>query len=339
MADPRELTVIRGDLLSLVDEAYAAGVAKANAASAARIAELEDVADEFAAHMATAHAPVEEPETPEEPEPPVVVPAKTLYGACPLNTPAGAVSVLSKYGVGASVRLFFSGGFGSVTRPSNVSKMHVSWKPAIGSTISDSQVITACGNLRDGDLVEVWHESDVKYRKGQNLAGMLALKNAFHDTVALLRSAGRIPQVLTVNTWAGWSVDSTSSVNPANLHCRADLLGIDMDGLPANENFYQFATRQMGSKFVAAYKAGGYKGWTIGEFCMPSVPSDPAGTRRTTWFRSEVDKISKGVPTAGIPAPHMIAWFDTAGIIGNTEKLLTTTEISAWKALVAQNDG
>ena len=215
--------------------------------------------------------------------------------------------------------------------------MHVSWKPAIGSDITDSQVTTAFANLKVGDMVEVWHESDVKFRKGQDLQGMLAMKNKFHEVVDRLRKAGKIPWVLTVNTWAGWSVDSTSSVNPANLHCRADLLGIDMDGVPANDNFYPFAARQMGAKFQAAYKAGGYKGWTVGEFCMPSVPSDPTGSRRIAWFQSEVAKVSKGVPTAGIPAPEMIAWFDTAGIIGESEKLALPAEVQAWSALVATN--
>jgi hypothetical protein len=33
----------------------------------------------------------------------------------------------------------------------------------------------------------------------------------------------------------------------------------------------------------------------------------------------------------------MIAWFDTAGIIGETEMLSSTNEINAWKTLVADN--
>jgi hypothetical protein len=33
----------------------------------------------------------------------------------------------------------------------------------------------------------------------------------------------------------------------------------------------------------------------------------------------------------------MIAWFDTAGIIGETEKLAAANEIAAWSALVADN--
>lgn len=259
---------------------------------------------------------------------------RTQYGACPDGAPS---SVVSKYGAGASLRLFNSGGFNTPSRPSGVSKMHVSWKPTIGTTITDTQLISAFTNLRDGDLVEVWHETDVKYRKGQDLAGMLGMKNQLHDRVVALRNADRIPNVLTVNTWAGWSVDSTSSVDPSNLHCRADLLGIDMDGIPAAENFYPYAARQMGSKFVSAYRGGAYKGWTVPEFTMPSISSDPTRVRRIEWFRSEVAKISQGVPTSNVPPPHMIAWFDTAGIIGETEKLTTANEIDAWSDLVASN--
>jgi hypothetical protein len=163
------------------------------------------------------------------------------------------------------------------------------------------------------------------------------MKNQLHYRVVALRNAGKIAKVQTVNTWAGWSVDSTSSVNPANLHARADLLGIDMDGIPAADNFYPFVARQMSTKFINAYKAGGYKGWTVPEFTMPAVAVDPTRAKRIAWFQSEVSKISQGVPSAGIPVPEMIAWFDTAGIIGETEKLAAANEIAAWSALVADN--
>lgn len=245
--------------------------------------------------------------------------------------------MVSKFGGDASVRMFVPGGFTTVTRPAGASRVHVSWKPTLGTTITDSQLIAAFTNLKDGDLVEVWHESDVKYRKGGDLAGMLAMKNQFHDRVVALRDAGKIPHVLTVNTWAGWTVDQNSSIDPSNLQARADLLGIDMDGIPASDTFYPFATRQMGAKFVSAYKAGGYTGWTVPEFTMPSVASDPTNAKRVSWFQSQAAAISQGVPSAGVPAPRMLAWFDTAGIIGATEQLTTANEIGAWSNLVADN--
>ena len=259
-----------------------------------------------------------------------------MFGACPtVGSPAS--SVISKYGSGASVRMFVPGGFSTVTRPAGASRMHVSWKPTLGSTITDSQLIAAFANLRDGDLVEVWHESDVKYRKGDDLAPMLAMKNEFHDRVVALRDAGRIPHVLTVNTWAGWSVDSTSSVDTSELHARADVLGLDMDGIPASDSFYPFAARQMGAKFVAAYKAGGYVGWTVPEFAMPAVASDPTNEKRIAWIQSEVARISEGVPASGIPAPLMIAWFDTDGTTILDTGLSTSNEIAVWSAAVATN--
>lgn len=270
---------------------------------------------------------------------PIPTPTGTLVGACPtVGTPSS--SVISKFGTGASVRVFNPDGFASaVSRPTGASKVHVSWKPTIGSTITDTQIVTAFANLWDGDLVEVWHESDVKYRKGDDLASMLAMKNQFHDRVVALRDAGRIAHVLTVNTWSGWSVDSTSTVNPANLHARADVLGVDMDGIPANDNFYPFAERQMGAKFVAAYRAGGYTGWTVPEFSMPAVASDPTNQKRIAWFQSEVARISEGVPASGIPAPLMIAWFDTDGSTILNTALSTSNEIAAWSAAVDNNLG
>jgi hypothetical protein len=262
--------------------------------------------------------------------------ARTAFGACPTAGTATS-SVLSKYGTKASVRIFVPGGLGRVTRPDGASRVHVSWKPALGSTITDAQVIDACTGLRDGDLVEVWHESDVKYRKGGDLAAMQALKAQLHQRVAALRAGGAIAKVLTVNTWAGWSVDSNSNINTAILHAPADLLGIDMDGIPANDDFYPYADQQMGAKLVSAFKAGGYTGWTVPEFCMPSVASDASRAKRIAWFQAEVARIRQGVSGQGVPAPLMIAWFDTAGIIGDSERLTAANEISAWSALVSTN--
>ena len=180
-------------------------------------------------------------------------------------------------------------------------------------------------------------ESDVEFRKGQDLTAMQALKSQFHSRVVALRASGSIAKALTCNTWAGWSVDSTSSVNTSNLHAPADLLGIDMDGIPESDTFYPYAARQMATKFVNSYKAGGYTGWTVPEFCMPSVASDPDRTKRIAWFQSEVAKIRQGLPGQGVPPPLMIAWFDTAGIIGDSERLTAANEIGAWASLVASN--
>ncbi|MGB3763172.1 MAG: hypothetical protein WA966_08115, partial [Ornithinimicrobium sp.] len=268
---------------------------------------------------------------------PTPAPIGTLIGACPqVGSPMS--SVVSKYGTGASVRLFVPGGFKTVPRPVGASRVHVSWKPSIGGAITDTQLISAFSDLQDGDMVEVWHESDVKYRKGADLTGMLAMKNKFNDRVVALREAGRIPNLLTVNTWAGWSVDATSSVNPSNLHARADLLGIDMDGIPTQNNFYPYAERQLGDKFVSAYRAGGYTGWTVPEFSMPAVAVDPTHEKRIAWFQAQVAKLRQGVPAAGVPAPRMIAWFDDDwASTAENDMLHSANEIAAWSELVAGN--
>jgi hypothetical protein len=186
-------------------------------------------------------------------QPPPAV-RKTFIGACP--TPTGGVTgVLARYGAKASIRAFIPGDFAiAVIRPETASHIHYSWKPT--STITDAKVATACKNLLDNDTVEVIHEADVKYRKGASLPAMLAYKNAFHAAVVRLRNAGHIAKVKTCNTLSGWSVDSTAGINPSNFHCNADLLGIDMDGLPAKYDFYPYAARQMSEKFIQMYKAG-----------------------------------------------------------------------------------
>jgi len=260
----------------------------------------------------------------------------TFIGACP-EPNASAAAVLTKYGNGSSIRTFSSGTFGAaVARPAGASNVHHSWKPTLGQALpSDAVIQAAVANLVAGDIVEVWHEADVKQRKGDPLAPMMTMKNAFHAAIVRMRNAGTIPQLRTCNTLAGWTVDSTSNVNPSSpdVLANADLLGIDMDGIPADEDFYAFAERQMGTKFTTAMTNGLYKGWSVPEFCMPSVATDPTSSRRIAWFRDQVAKVRVGVPAAGVAPPVAINWFDFPGIIGESEMLVNAAEVDAWSKL------
>lgn len=287
------------------------------------------------------------------PTPPPPPPSgATRIGACPDGS--NSASVITKYGTGASIRSFSppssSATWAVPARPNGASHVHHSWKPNTLALITDAAIIAAVVNLRDGDCVEIWHESDVKYRSSDIAHGQptalatlqyrMQMKTDFHERIVRLRAAGTIPFLRTVNTWAGWAVDTTSNVNPSNpsIHCGADLLGIDMDGIPANDNFYDYVTRQLRSpKLATAMTVGGYSGWIVPEFCMPSVASDPTRARRIAWFQNQVAVIEQGYAPGNIPSPVAINWFDTTGIIGAAEKLDQPAEITAWSNLVASH--
>jgi hypothetical protein len=280
---------------------------------------------------------------------PAVVLSSTLVGACPDG--GTLASVLTKYGTTASVRGFSPGVFGTaVERPATASRVHWSWKPTLTSTLTDAMLVNAFDNLVAGDMVEVWHESDVKLRNGTftltDFQNAMRLKNDLHSRVVRLRDAGTIPQLRTVCTLSGWTVDQTSTwtaTAPSNVAgagsalSNADVLGIDMDGMAADPAFYDYYARQTGAKFVAAMTAGGYSGWTVPEFCMPSVTGDTNNAGRIAWFQDQVSKLRSGVAGSNLPGPQMIAWFDTAGVIGASERLTGAAEIDAWRQLASAN--
>ena len=138
------------------------------------------------------------------------------------------------------------------------------------------------------------------------------MKNQFHDRVVALRDAGRIPRVLTVNTWAGWSVDSTSSIDPSNLQARADILGMDIDGTPGPTALP--VRRTTDEREVHR----GLQGRRLHRLARARVhhacvAGDPTNVKRIAWLQSKAAKISRAW-SAGIPAPQMVAWVDTAGI-------------------------
>lgn len=290
-------------------------------------------------------------EPPPPPPPPPTV--ATRLGACPANG-QNVASVITKYGTGAAIRAFNSGALGGAqARPAGCSVMHASWKPALGSTISDASIIASFVNLRDGDMVEVQHESDVKYRKDAkaglasalpDLQARLKLKNDFHDSVVRLRTAGSIPDVLTVNTWAGWAVDSGAGspdrMNPV-IHCKADVLGVDMDGIiTTSDAYYDFAGRQLAETRIALFSEGfSYPGgWTVPEYCMPLYQqTDPTAVKRIAWFEEDVPQVIAGLPASGslpkLGAPRMIAFFDFDNLEPD-EGLHLANEIAAWRDLV-----
>jgi len=209
---------------------------------------------------------------------------RTVYGGCPAKggeSLAAQTTVVTKYGKGAAVRQFF----GSTTvapRNPDVSLVHGSWKPSL-TQITETWVTTITKNLKDGDVVEVWHESDKKVTDGAyTYDDLLARKNKFYDTVKKVR-----PGLLVCNTVTGWLMDPKSGKDPSRWGAvQADILGIDCDGIrPTKLPYTNYEDETKAAQaFITKYAASGYRCFSVPEFGCPRIPdADPSGVERAKY--------------------------------------------------------
>lgn len=271
----------------------------------ARIAELEE-----------RPAPAPDP----DPEPP----AGTVFGADATGTTAAAQArVIDKWGSGIAVRQFFTAFSQVAPRDSRIGVVHASWKPTSVSAITETAVRAACANLRAGDVVEVWHESDKKVRDGlYTHSEALARKNRFYEIVKAVR-----PDLLVANTLTGWEAEPGNSATRGNIdkwaEVRADLLGLDCDGIhgyPYPNYDGEIATARA---FLAKFPA--YKGWCVPEFgTSRDAANDASGQVRATWATSYGKKFA----AAGAAYVCLYEYESTPG-----NAFSTAAELSAWRTL------
>lgn len=302
--------------------------------------------------------------TPPDPDPPQINRLQNnYYGACPHNG-ASAASVITKFGVGASIRWFDGNrGFSAIpTRPESCSVFHASWKPLSG-TITASNIISACRNLVDFDVIEIFHEHD---NDGTTMASRITQKEQFHNLVVQLREAGDIPNLLTCCTFTGYAFATENSKDPAFAYAEADILGSDWDGIDSkpyqsfsgagyptnNPIYYDFFAHEY-AETVAFKNRMGYRAWAIPEFgsfrsqAFSGVNSsgatvsasglDANGVVRVAWMADQARKID-----AAADKPYFTMVFDFANRPTITpqphlECLELPNEINFWRDLVAKN--
>ena len=90
--------------------------------------------------------------------------ARTSFEACPPQS-ARPADVVAKWGPGAGVRAFGGDIAGTWRRPEVAGVCHVSAKPPIDVPLDEAAVVAWVAELLPGDMVEVWHELDVKAHK------------------------------------------------------------------------------------------------------------------------------------------------------------------------------
>lgn len=237
--------------------------------------------------------------------------------------------------VAGACERWFDGAAGITLVPARRSKancprVHDSWKILGDPKPTNAQLVAAFAHLLDDDKVEVEHEADVKYRKAAKtnaaaaqteLNNRLGVKNAFFDQVVALRTLGDIPDVDVVATWSVWSFASNGPKDFTKYTCRADVLGVDVDGDDASAGGYTDYTQDPACfERIIAFAASKFGGrWTIPEHSWNNTKVG----ERMPWFK-------KCIPFLMNYNPEELMIFDASGFA----PLLTSGELTELAVLV-----
>lgn len=210
-------------------------------------------------------------------------------------------------------------------------RTHASWKLLGDPVPTDAQTINAFKNLLDHDKVEAEHEHDVKYRQDvnagnpnaeKNLRDRLAIKNAWFDRVERLRTIGNIADVDVVCTMSAWAFQDLGPHDASKYICKADVLGVDLDGDDATVNgFADYADESMLDAIVNCATANYGGRWTVPEH----------GWNKTT-VGNRVVHFKRTIPIIASYGPEEIQIFDNAG----WSPLLNQAELNELRPLVQQ---
>ena len=258
-------------------------------------------------------------------EPPAPAPS-TVIGACPLTggmSAAAGQRVVARWGEGVAVRLFASGGFGTVAPVlPDAGRIIASWKPTLGQPLDRAAVLAALAPLPAGSKVAVWHESDVKVIKGSET---YARMTQAHTEFAAIVRADR-PDLDLVGIVAGYRFAPGQDlarldgyIDPATF----DVLGVDLDGI--TDKYADFRTFIPG---IEAYlERIGKTRWTVPEFGAPRLASDGDGTVRAAWITEQrSDLLTLPNP------PEEICLFESTSYVGT--ELTAAVEQDAWRAMI-----
>lgn len=257
----------------------------------------------------------------------------TRFGASPKHAPPS--SVVAKFGVGASVRIF-SQTIAPPTHPAGASTVHTSFAllnygmsrdqalRAVAAGTYDAQIAAAAKATPAGDSIEIVHEADKKITDGNTTwPVVLAAKNHFYDVAKAAN-----PNVLIANTVTGWTAEPTSGRNLAQWgQIKADILGIDCDGINPATGAYPNYDAEIAAAvaFVKTHAGNGYRNWAVPEFTAGRQASDTDGARRAAWSTDLAQKFRANQAL-------YVDYFD----YNNTpnEALELPHEINSWKAFV-----
>ena len=217
--------------------------------------------------------------------------ARTAFGAC---SPKGAkpADVVTKWGKGAGVRAFASGGIpaSAWARPAGAGVCHISAKPPIDVPLDEAAVVAWVAELLPGDIVEVWHELDVKYRNGSLAEAQVrqGLDRKAELQTILRRRRPDLRTAVTLSVWAFMDKGTYGADGPGGAgfyaHAGADLLGVDFDGIKDVSRYPDFGGALANIGAFLATVGRGFDGFTVPEFIHPRIAADPTGGQRAAWL-------------------------------------------------------
>lgn len=277
-------------------------------------------------------------------EPPPVA-QRPYFGACPTNSGGGAAGVVSKYGAGASVRIFFTDGnlTQRATRAAGMSVLHVSYKPDPATVVSgalDADITSLVNSLHAGDILTFHHEPD---NNGWDSTQRTAWKN-MHNRLYDIKQSVK-PSVLVAPVFTGGLMASYTSNATRDLWCtglRADLFGIDCDGVhiaktETSYNRISYADELANCETYMRHASNsGFTGITVGEHVTARVnPPDPSGSMRASWFQAQTQLMIDHNCYAVMAYDFNFGTHNTAT---DFNQLPTgSPELTVWRSLVASN--
>lgn len=209
--------------------------------------------------------------------------------------------MLSKFGTGASVRVFFSSSLTArPTVPAGVSIMHLSYKPNVASVLNgslDSQLAGLVDFCQPGWILTFYHERDND--SGLTSADIQAWKDVNNYLYDFTKD--RKPSVLTAPVYTGGTMANYTSNSVRDTWCtgiRGDLFGVDCDGVhirdaghPNETNYDRIQyTDEIANcnAYMSHPSNSGFTQITVAEFITARKnPPDPTGSIRAGWMQDQ----------------------------------------------------
>ena len=272
--------------------------------------------------------------------------ARPYFGSTSTNVgTSGNAAVISKFGTGASIRIFFS--TGDLTQrppiPSGMSVAHISYKPdpaTVASGSLDSQITDLINWCQPGWILTFHHEPDNNGWTSSQITDWKNCNNHLYDLAKAVK-----PSVLTAPVFTGGLMASYTSNSQRDTWCtglRGDLFGVDCDGVAissteANYNRISYADELDNCDTYMRHPTNsGFQQITVPEHVTARVnPPDPDGSLRASWFQAQTQLMIDHNCYAVMCWDYDPSGHNTASNFNHIPA--GSPELTVWKGLVANN--
>ncbi len=267
------------------------------------------------------------------PPPPPPQQQIVLYGAS--SNGSEVASKDARYGPMKVIRRFHSGDPSGVLEKGR--SIHVSFKTDMASVVSgaaSAKIAAFMANQGPDPLyVTLWHEHDVKERKGGFDLALWKQAWAAFVKIPGVRGPNRYPTIV-LSAWT-FNTDYLAK-NPGKgpgyylpADGSYDVIGVDCDGLaPKNGAYHDFLPE---AKAVAALAQAKGVRWSVPEFGWPIDPGDTDHSKRNAAIKQQTAAIN------ALPDPPVyVCLFESHGRFPLYD--LNSAEDQAWKAITTGGD-